>query len=306
MRIAVIGAGGLGGFYGGLLARAGHDVTFIVRGATLDALADRGLRVVSADPARAFALGAVAATDDPAAVGPVDVVLHTTKASGFRAALEAALPLVGEQTLVVTVQNGVETPEVAAALIGPARVVPGIVRVFTRVVEPGVVEFMGGPSTISLGTYDGRPDPALDAFAAALSGAGVTVLRPDDIWADLWQKAMYVVPLGGLGGLTGDPIGVMQTGGALADAYLAAVGEIEAVGRARGVALPADAAAATVAFTDAMPADGTTSMQRDILAGLPSELDAQVGAVVRRGDAAGVPTPLLDLVLRALTARGRG
>jgi len=302
MRIAVIGAGGIGGYYGALLVRQGEDVTFLLRGDTLDAVRHLGLTVESADGS--FAVGPVVATDDPTTIGPVDVVLHATKANGFRAALEHARPLIGPDTLVVTVQNGVGAPDVAAELVGAERVVPCIVRVFTQVDRPGVIEHQGGPGTLTIAKGDGAPSPILDAFRDALRRAGVTVIVPDDIWVDLWLKAMYVVPFGAAGGLTGDPIGVLRDPGVLRDALRAAASEIAAVGRARGVRLPADAVDATLAFTDTMPAEATASLQRDLLQRRPSELDAQVGAICRLGDAYGVPTPLHDLMYRALSARG--
>lgn len=299
MRIAVIGAGAIGGYYGGLLARAGCDVTFVVRGATLDALRRSGLTVVADDGG--FVLDRVDATGDPASSGVADVVLHTTKALGFADALRAALPLVGPETLVVTVQNGVEAPVIAAGLVGEHRVAPCVVRVFTQVRTPGVIEHRGGPGTLTLATGDGRPSAVLDAFAAALRGAGVTVLEPENIWTDLWMKAMYVGPFGALGGLTGDPLDVMRRPDVLRDALAAAAAEVCAVGRARGVPLPEDAVARTLAFMDTMPDGSTASMQRDLLQGRPSELDAQVGAICRFGDEAGVPTPLHDLLYRALS-----
>jgi 2-dehydropantoate 2-reductase len=301
MRIAVIGAGGIGGYYGALLVRAGEDVTFVLRGDTLDAVQHAGLTVHSPDGS--FAVAPVAATDDPTTVGPVDVVLHTTKANGFRSALEHALPLIGPDTLVVTVQNGVGAPDIAAEVVGVGRVVPCIVRVFTQVERPGVIEHSGGPGTLTIAKGDGAASPVLDAFRDALRRAGVTVIVPDDIWVDLWLKAMYVVPFGAAGGLTGDPIGVLRDPGVLRDALRAAASEIAEVGRARGVRLPADAVERTLAFTDTMPPAATSSLQRDLLQRRPSELDAQVGAICRLGDAYGVPTPLHDLMLRALTAR---
>jgi 2-dehydropantoate 2-reductase len=245
----------------------------------------------------------VSATDDPASVGVVDVVLHTTKATTFRAALADALPMFGPQTLVVTFQNGVEAPVVAADLVGADRVVPCVVRVFTQVRTPGVIEHHGGPDTLTLAQGDGRPNATLDALVAALRHAGVTVIEPENIWTDLWLKAMYVGPFGGLGGLTGDPLDVMRRPDVLRDTLGAAAAEVSAVGRARGVPLPTDAVARTLAFMDTMPIGSTASMQRDLRQGRPAELDAQIGAICRFGDEAGVPTPLHDLLYRALSPR---
>lgn len=308
MRIAVIGAGAIGGYVGGLLARAGADVVFIARGVTLAALRTEGLTIAAASGSEGGPAGAgfrvdVVATDDPAELGVADVVLHTTKATGFRDALEQALPMVGPTTLVVTVQNGVEAPEVAAELVGAERVVPGVVRLFSQIESPGVIEFRGGPGSIALATGDGRPSRVLEAFSDTLEAAGIRVETPADIWTDLWLKAMYVVPFGALGALTGDTLGVLRAPDVLRDALAAAASEIGAVGAARGVAIPEDAVADTLAFMDRMPAGSTASMQRDIREGKPSELDAQVGAICRFGDAAGVRTPLHDVIYRTLSAR---
>lgn len=301
VKIAVLGAGGIGGYYGGLLARAGQDVTFLARGDTLTALRHYGLTVQP--PERGFVLPHVAATDEPADLGPVDVLLHTTKALGFSSALAWAMPVVGPDTLVVTVQNGVEAPDLAAELVGAGRVVPCIVKVFSKIVEPGRIEHMGGPDTLTLAKGDGRPSAALDEFVAALREAGVNVSVAADIWAEVWLKAMFIVPFGAIGGLTGDPMGLIRHPDATRDTLRATIAEIAAVGRARGVRLPEDAVEKTLEFSDIAASDSTSSMQRDLLAGRPSELDAQVGAICRIGDAVGVPTPIHDLLFRALSER---
>lgn len=299
MRIAVIGAGAVGGYFGGRLARAGEDVVFLVRGDTLLALREGGLSVES--PTEPFSLPAVQATDDPSEVGVVDVVLHTTKARGLLPALDHARPLIGPDTVVVTTQNGVEAPALVAGLVGERRVVPGIVRIFARQVSPGVVEHMGGPGSLTLATADGRPSQPLELFRDALGRAGVPSPIVDDIWVELWLKAMYVVPHGGLGAVTGEPLGVLRHPHGLRDTLTAAASEIAAVGLARGVRLPEDAVARCLAFADSQPAGATASLQRDLLDGLPSELDAQIGTICRYGDGAGIPTPLHDLLWRALS-----
>ncbi len=300
MRIAVIGAGGIGGYYGGRLAKAGSDVSFLVRGDTLTQLRHHGLTVQSPD--RGFMLPRVSATDVPEDLGTVDVLLHTTKAMGFRQALTWALPVVGPDTLVVTVQNGVEAPDIAAELVGAERVVPCVIQVFTKLVEPGLVEHMGGPDTLVLAKGDGRPSATLDAFVSTLADAGMNVRVADDIWSELWLKAMFVVPFGAIGGLTGDTMGTIRHPDVTRDSLRAAMAEIAAVGRARGVHLPDDAVERTLALADRAASESTASMQRDLLAGRPSELDAQVGGICRVGDELGVPTPILDLLYWALSS----
>lgn len=299
MRIAIIGAGGIGGLYGARLVRAqAADVVFLARGATLDALRCQGLEVRS--PAETFRVPVVA-MDDAADVGPVDVVLHTTKMTSFRDALDSALPFFGHDTLLVTTQNGVEAPDLAAEVLGLDRVAPGIARVLSRIEAPGVIDFFGGPGSLVFGSRDGTPDPRLEALESALVRAGVPTGIPDDIWVELWAKAMYVVPHGAIGALVDASLDAVR--GPLRSTFATAAAEIGAVGRARGVRIPDDAVARTLAFADAMPGDATTSMQRDLLAGLPNELNAQVGAICRMGARLGVPTPVMDVLSQALPYR---
>lgn len=298
LRIAIIGAGGLGGLFGARLVHGGADVTFLVRGDTFEALRSGGLTLTTPD--ESFTVP-VAATDDPASVGHVDVVLHTTKATGFRDALSEALPVIGPETIVVTTQNGVEAPDIAAEYVAARRVLPGIARVFSEAVSPGVIEVSGGPGSLAFGTTDGSVNPHAQAFRMELEIAGVPVVVPADIRVELWEKAMYVVPHGALGALVDEPLGVLR--GALRGTFAAAASEIAAVGRSRGIALEADAVERVLAFIDRLPTDSTASLHRDLVAGRPSELDAQVGAICRFGAEAGVGTPMLDLVLRALAVR---
>lgn len=298
MRLAVIGAGGLGGYFGGRLAAAGHDVTFVVRGAARDALATNGLRLVGET---VLHVPRVAATDDAAAVGAVDAVLLTTKANQLSDAVAHLGPLVGDHTGVLPLQNGIEAPGIVAEAVGEAAVLPSVVRIFTKQEGPGVVRHMGGPGTLMVAEWDNRPSPRVEALRSAFAEAGVGVPEPRDIWVEMWNKFAFVVPFGGLGAATGQPIGVLT--GRLRHLLAAAVREVADVGRASGVALPADLVERTLAFADEMPPASTSSLQRDLLEGRPSELDAQLGAVVRLGHATRVPTPLHELMYEALLAR---
>lgn len=299
MRIGIIGAGGVGGYVGGLLMRSGADVTFLVRGDTLEALNYHGLTVSDADGS--FTLPLVLASDSAQAIGPVDVLVHATKAHGFSEALDAALPMIGPDTLVVTVQNGVDAPALAASVVGAERVVPCVVRMFTHAENPGVVVNDGPPGTATMQPPDGPGRASFDAFVDALRAAGIRVDLTDDIQTDLWRKAMFVIPVGAIGGTTGDSVGFVRE--RLRDTMRAGMREVEAVGAARGVKLPPDAVDRILALVDVLPHELVTSMQRDLQEGRASELDAQVGAICRLGDAAGVPTPLLDLMFRTLSDR---
>jgi 2-dehydropantoate 2-reductase len=297
MRIAVIGAGAIGGYYGGLLSQV-EDVTFLVRRATLDVLRGRGLELREGDGNRVIT---VKATDSAFDVGPVDVVIVTTKARDLHAALDAARPLIGPTTLVMPVQNGVEAPYLTAEHVGEQAVVPCIVRGFLEHVAPGIVAYHGGPRSFTFNNWNNRPTPAINAMAEAIRRAGFEAVIPDDVWVDLWEKAMFVVPLGALGALADQPLGVLC--GPLRAQLTAVVTEIHDVAVARGVPLDAHSIARTLAFSDGLPAESTSSMQRDILQGKPSELDAQVGGIIRQARMVGVATPLLDLMQDVLSLR---
>lgn len=298
MRFAVIGAGGLGGYFGAKLAAAGHEVSFVARGATLEALRRDGIRVVGVED---VAVPQVCAEQDPALIGPVDAVLLTVKTNHLDGILAGLPELLGPDTAILTMQNGVATPDVIGAAVGPGHVLPCIVRIFTKVVSPGVIEHMGGPGSVSFAELDNAPSQRVTALREAFTVAGVPVLVPADVLVELWEKAIYVAPLGALGTVADAPIGVVRT--ALREELAAVVAEQVAVARARGVALPQDAVERMLAFTDGMPAETTTSMQRDLAAGLPNELDGQVGVIVRMGRELGVPTPRHELLNAVLALR---
>lgn len=300
MRYAVIGAGGLGGFFGGLLASGGHEVHFVVRGRTLHTLRTSGLSVSGGFRAR---LDRVEATDDARTIGHVDVVLVAVKAGQLPDIAHQLPPLVGPETLVITMQNGVDAPDVVAATVGRDHVAPGVVRVFTQLDEPGRISHHGGPGSITFAGWDNVETPLVEAARAAFEGVGIHAPEPADIWVDLWNKAMFIIPTGALGALSGVPLGELRT--ALRDELTACITEIDAIGRARGVALPPDAVTRTLAFIDQQPAEATASLQRDLLAGRPSELDGQVGAVVRIGRRLDVPTPRHALMYAVLSLRER-
>lgn len=285
MRTVIIGAGGVGGFFGALMATAGHDVAFLARGAHLDALRTRGLRVTSPDGD--MTVTGVRASADTAELGEADVVLLCVKTWQLDAVLPRLAPLIGPGTAVVTTQNGVDAPHLVAAAVGREHVMPGVARVIARIDAPGVIDHIGG-GHLTFAEWDGASSPRAEALRDAV-GARASV--SPGIWTELWAKFAFIAPTGGLGAVTGASFGEMRedpdSRRVLADAYA----EVGAVAAAHGVDL-GDVAATTLAFLDAQAAGGTTSLQRDIIAGLPSELDAWTGAVVRLGDAVGVPTPV--------------
>ena len=308
MRIAVFGAGGAGGYFGARLARAGEEVVWIARGQHLEALRTRGLRVESIDGD--FTLGPVEASDDPGQFRPVDAVLLGVKAWQVTDAARAMRPLIAEGTCVVPLQNGVEASDELRAVLGDRPVLGGVAKVFSFLVGPGHLRRPGGPATVVLGELDNRPSDRVRRLADCLRGAGLGAEIPADIKVALWEKFLFVASGGGLGAVTRAPIGIVRSVPETRALLEAAMEEIRAVARARGVGLPDDVVPRTMAFVDTLPAAGTASLQRDLAAGRPSELEWWSGAVARLGAEAGVATPIHAFVYWSmlpteLRARGR-
>lgn len=307
MRIAVYGTGGVGGYFGGRLASAGYDVSFIARGAHLDALRTRGLRVSSV--LGDFHLQSVHASDAPADIGKVDFILLGVKSWQVESVCNALQPLLGDATAVVTLQNGVDAPEVVGKTIGRERVLPGLVKLFTRISAPGCIEHIGGPGLIQFGEWDGATSARVQRLHDALARAGVAVEVSDHIQAALWAKLLFVAPMGGLGAVSRAPIGVLRSMRETRDLLRACMMEIAATARAEDVSLPQDVIERTLNFIDCQPAAGTSSLQRDIAAGKRSELDAWLGTIVRRAMRSDTPVPLCSYLyhsLLPLERRARG
>jgi len=307
MRIAVFGVGGVGGYFGGRLAQAGEEVVFIARGAHLQALRTQGLRVESV--LGDFVVQPVQATDDPRHVGVVDAVLVTVKAWQVPEVAEAIRPLVGPATCVIPLQNGVEAPEQLAAVLGPTHVVGGVCGLVSFIVAPGHIRHAAAEPFVQLGELDNRPSARLDHLRQAYERAGVRIELAADIQCALWMKFLFITPWSGLGALTRAPIGVWRSLPETRRLSEQAVGEVLAVAHARGVAVPTDALQKTLTLLDSVPPEATASMQRDVMTGRPSELEAQIGAVVRLGEAVGVATPLHAFIyasLLPLELRARG
>ncbi|MCU1349214.1 MAG: 2-dehydropantoate 2-reductase [Acidobacteria bacterium] len=303
IRIAVIGAGGVGGYFGGKLAAAGIDTTFIVRGATLEALRTRGLRVESIGGD--FTVDPVQATDDPSTVGPVDAILLAVKAWQIPEAAAAARPMVGPDTIAVPLENGMEAPEQIAAALGREHAFGGLCGIVSFIVEPGHIRHTAFDPLIVLGELDNARSPRAERLRAALEGAGIKADIPIDIHRSMWTKFLFIAPMSGIGALTRVPIGVWRSQSETRELVTRAVEEVLAVANARGVTLDPDAIAATLARYDNLPPQSTSSLQRDVMEGKPSELDAQLGAVARLGRAAGVATPICDLMYAALLPQDR-
>jgi 2-dehydropantoate 2-reductase len=304
MRITVFGTGAVGAYFGGRLAEAGLDVAFVARGPTLDALRVRGLRVASPDGD--FTIFPIRASDQAAELGPTDVVLVGVKAWQVPDAARAIAPLMGLGTFVVPLQNGVEAADQLVAVLGPGRVLGGLCRIIARIASPGEVRHEGAEPYIGFGELDGGISDRARRLHAAFHGArGLTAEAVSDVRSEVWRKFLFISSMSGLGAVTRASIGRLRSLPETRELMRRMMEEVREVAAAHGVPLPADTVAETLAYTDTLPPEGTTSMQRDIVAGRPSELEAQNGAVVRLGREKGVRTPVHDLVYRCLVPQER-
>lgn len=298
MRIAVFGAGGVGGYFGGRLAHAGEDVVFIARGDHLKAMVTYGLRVDSVKGD--FVLKPVKATDDPAQAGIVDVILVGVKAWQVTNAAEAMRPMVGPETFVVPLQNGLEAPTQLAAVLGDQHVVGGLCGLSTYIVEPGHIRHAGAEPFVRFGELDNRPSDRVKHLQKVFERAGVIAKIPQDIHVALWMKFLLITAWSGVGAVTRTPIGVWRSLPETRQMAENALQEIIQLSQARAIALPENVLSTTMNAYDSLPPDITSSMQRDIAEGRPSELDAQIGAVVRFGQGADVATPVHHMIYTSL------
>jgi 2-dehydropantoate 2-reductase len=297
MRIAVFGAGGVGGYFGGRLALAGEDVVFIARGAHLQAIRAQGLRVES--PKGNFTVSPAQATDDPAQVGPVDVVLVTVKAWQVPEAAQALCPLIGPETFVVPLQNGLEAPAQLAAVLGVEHVLGGTCVISSSIAVPGCIRHTGLEPSVSFGEIDHRPSPRAERLREAFVRAEATAIIPADIQVAIWEKFM-AIRFGPIGAVTRAPAGVLRSVPETRRMIEQACHETLTVARARGIALAEDSPAKTMAALDNVPPGLIASLQRDIGEGRPSELDALTGVLVRLAAEVGVTTPLHAFLYHSL------
>jgi 2-dehydropantoate 2-reductase len=298
MRIAIFGTGGAGGYFGAQLARAGEDVTFIARGEHLKAIRKQGLTVET--PRGEIVIHPARATDDPAQVGVVDVVLVGVKSWQVLEAAHAIRPLMGPATFAVPLQNGVEAASQLASVFGVDHVLGGLCGTLSWLTGPGRIRSIGEVHFVKIGELDNRASERAERLRAAFERAGVNVEVPSDIHQALWEKFLFVVSLGGLGAVARAPVGVIRTLPETRRMLKQSMQEILAVARARQVPLDDTVVADKLAFVDSLAPDGTTSLQRDIAEGKPSELEAWNGAVVRLGREAGVSTPLHEFIYCSL------
>ena len=298
MKIAIYGAGGVGGYYGAVLAHAGHAVSLIARGAHLAAIRQNGLRVLS--PRGDLTVHPVAATDDPAVIGPVDAVIVAVKSPHLPAVRDGIGPLLGPGTLVVPLLNGVDAHEALLPAVGRERMGKGLTRIIAEISRPGEIRHMGLEPYVAMAEWDGRTSLRVEALVSALLEGGVEAEVPPDIDAALWFKFLMICSIGGVCAVCRTPVGPVRTLPETRDLLRRAMQEVAEVARARGVDLPRDAVTRALRIADSLPPEGTSSLQRDLAAGVPSELDDWSGAAVRLGAQAGVETPVQSFIYSAL------
>ena len=298
MRIAIFGSGGVGGYFGGRLAQAGEDVTFIARGEHLRAIQTTGLRVESLDGD--FLIKPARATDSVSEVGEVDLVILGVKAWQVPEAARAIKPIVVPETTVLPLQNGVDAVGELIAELGTAPVVGGLCKIVSLLVEPGHIRHAGFAPAVVIGELDNRRSDRIVAIEETFNRAGLNTKIASDIQVALWMKFLFIASFSGVGAMANAPAGVLRSDPELRAQVLRAMNEIYELAHARNVILPSDAIETAMASVDALPADATSSMQRDIAAGRPSELESQNGAVVRMAGEAGIKVPTHESIYEAL------
>jgi len=309
VKIAVVGAGGIGGYYGALLHQSGQDVALLARGTHLEAMRTNGLRVESVlgDPV----VLTIRAAGRPEEIGPVDLVLFTVKAYDSASAAGSLPPLLTPDTAVLTLQNGVDSVDVLADAVGSGRVLGGLCQIFCTLAAPGVVRHTGGPRRVVLGELDGSVTRRAQAARAAFAATGVPVELSAQILVEMWEKYIFINAQGGMTALTRLPIGTIRSTPSTFVMYLQVAEEVAAVGRAHGVPIPGGERERVRAFAEALHPGAYSSLHNDLVAGRRTELETLLGTVVRLGMRHNVPTPNCLAIYAALlpsemAARDRG
>jgi 2-dehydropantoate 2-reductase len=297
MRIAIVGAGGVGGYFGGLLARSGQEVTFLARGAHLQALRERGLTIQSLHGD--FHLR-VRATSDARDVGAADLVLFTVKSYDTESAAESARPLVGEDTVVLSLQNGVDNEEKLERVFGVGRVLGGVTHVESTIAAPGLIQQTSQVRRITFGELRRGISPRAERIQRLFQAAGLDSVLAEDIQVPLWNKFLFICAMAGTTTLTGAPIGPVLAFEETRELFTTVLREADAVGRARGVGLATDVVERSLAFADGLLPTMKSSMQRDRERGNRLEVEALNGTVVRLGRELAVPTPANQAISAAL------
>ena len=304
MRIAVIGAGGVGGAFGAALAKAGADVTFVARGAHLAAMQKNGLRV---EGGRGDTLiSPCQATDDPASTGPVDIVMFCVKLWDVESAGERIKPLIGPDTAVITFQNGIDAPERLVPILGARAVMGGVAQISATIAEPGVIRQTGTFMRLVFGELGGGKSARGEAFLALCKAAGFDASHSPAILTEIWMKFIILATNSAFTAATRTPIGKLREDADIMEQWDLATREVIALGKACGIALPDDAADKAMAFSKQAPPAMMASMAHDLIRGGRIELPWLSGKVVALGRERGVPTPVHAVLNAVLKPHANG
>ena len=306
MKICFIGAGAVGGFYGALLARQGYDVSFIARGAHLVAIQANGLRVVG--PLGDFTVK-TRAESDPQRIGPVDVVIHTVKTYDNATAIPLITPLVGPGTVVLTLQNGVDSAEEIAAVIGDRQTIGGSTYIATAIEGPGLIRQTGTHRRVVLGEYFNPPahvTERVQRLADAMKAADIHAEPVADARHAVWEKFTYLAAFAAFTGAARLPIGPLWADAHIRAMFLEAVAEVARVARAHGIRLRDDHREYIIDYMDKLPPSTRSSLLIDLSQGKRIEVEALQGSVVRRGSNVGVPTPIMATLYAVLKPHATG
>lgn len=299
MKVAVYGAGGVGAYFGGRLSEAGVDVSFVARGEHLRAIQQQGLRVDSINGD--FLVKPKIATADPAEIGPVDLVLVCVKGWQVTEAAQAMQPLIAENSLVLPLLNGVDAVEILSAQFGREKVLNGLCGIFAKMLGPGHITHLGAAPWLQFGEQDNAVTERSKRVLALLQRtAGFDTKLVENITTAVWRKFIFIASTSGVGSVTRAPFGAVRANPATAKFLKAVIAEIIGVAAALKVELPQDIEQLVWQQIEKSGHNSDTSMQRDVLAGRPSELDSQTGAVLRLAERAGVATPLNQMIYASL------
>lgn len=299
MRFGVMGTGSVGGYFGGLLARGGLDVRFIARGRHLEALRTRGLEIESVEPGN-FTVSDALFTDDPAEAGVCDVILLCVKTTANEEAIPAIRPMVGAETVIITLQNGIDNPDRLALEYGREHVMGGAAYVFAQLLGPGRVRQTAGARRIVFGELGGGLSERGRRILSAFRSAGINAELSENIVVELWTKFVFICGLSGMTALTRSPIGEILSYEGTARMMREVMREVYDVGRAKGIGFPEGTLERCFEFLKRQDPSGKGSLCHDLEAGRRLEIDALCGMASKLGKEVGVPTPLNDYLFHTL------